>query len=316
MRSRASRLRSRLLAAATVLVVASVVVSCASPPDPDETRESLTEVTADPTPPEADLQYDAELHPEPIVDALECDPYLVITARGTGEPVRKQLLGPLVRAIDKSRPDEVQHLDLDYPAGTDVKEGGTLGARMLVDTLNVQFEACPEQNFVLLGYSQGALIIGDALTDPEYRLVGTNVGVVMPEAADRVIAVVLYGNPRFVGSEPYGVGSFNESVNGLLPRPPGSLDLFADRLRDYCVALDFVCQTSLALEDEGHIAYYENGMQADGAAFVITRMGPISDRVLADKSERIEDEEAEEADPGVAADGDTDTDDSRGTQSP
>lgn len=285
MRRRAHRRRSALVAVGALLLVGPLLVSCASPPDAKETRESLTEVTEDPSPTESDTKYDAEVHPDPIVEALDCDPYLVITARGTGEPKRQQLLGPVARGIAESRPDEVQRLDLEYPADTDIKEGGTLGARTLIDTLNLQAETCPDQQFVLLGYSQGALVIGDALASPEFRLVGTRVGEVDAEAAERVLAVVLYGNPRFVGSEPYVAGSYNESVNGLLPRPPGSLDMFADRLRDYCVARDYICQSSLDLDEDGHAAYYDNGMQQDGAAFVVTRMEPIEDRVLADKSE-------------------------------
>lgn len=260
------------MAASSLLLLGPLLVACAAPPDPLVAHDALSEVTADPAPPEADEKYSAEEHPEPIVDPLECTPYLVITARGTGEPHKKQLLAPVVKAIKKAHPDEVKHIDLDYPADTDVKEGGTLGARMLVDTLNVQSVACPEQGFVLLGYSQGALIIGDVLAGPEARLVGPTVGEVTDFASTRILAVAFYGNPRFVGSEAYDFGSFNEATNGLLPRPPGSLDRYLLRLRDFCVSGDFICQSSLELDDMGHIAYYSNGMQQEGAAFALTRL--------------------------------------------
>ncbi|MGO3146851.1 MAG: cutinase family protein [Leucobacter sp.] len=269
-----SALRFLALAGA-LLLGAPILISCASTPDPETTRDSLTEVTKDATPSEVENEYDAELHPDPVVEPLECTPYLVITARGTGEPSKKQLLGPVVRAISDARPDQVQQLDIDYPADTDVKEGGTRGARTLVDTLNVQADACPEQRFVLLGYSQGALLIGDALTDPEFRLVGTRVGEVSTEAGARILGIVFYGNPRFLGAETYDAGTYAEYINGLLPRPLGSLAPYGDRIRDYCVADDFVCQRSLELEDEGHVAYYENGMQQDGAAFIINMLPPL-----------------------------------------
>ncbi|MFC7765312.1 cutinase family protein [Leucobacter soli] len=176
--------------------------------------------------------------------------------------------------IAESRPDEVQTVDLDYPADAEVKIGATRGARILIDTLNVQADACPEQRFILLGYSQGALIVGDAIASPEVRLIGASVGELAPDAAERVLAVVLYGDPRFRGAESYDVGDFDPSVNGVLPRPAGSLDAFADRLRDYCVSGDIVCQSGFDLDESGHVAYYSNGMQQDGAAFVITRLGP------------------------------------------
>lgn len=173
----------------------------------------------------------------------------------------------------------MQTVDLDYPADSEVKLGATRGARLLIDTLNVQSGACPEQRFILLGYSQGALIVGDALSAPGVRLVGADVGELTAAAAERVIAVVLYGDPRFLGEESYDAGDFDPRLHGLLPRPAGTLAAFADRLRDYCVARDIICQSSLDLDEDGHVAYYSNGMQQDGAAFVITRLPPIETRL-------------------------------------
>ena len=264
---------------AVALGAVALLTGCAAPIDPSAARESLTEVTEDSKPPEAADLYDAELHPDPIVDPRDCSPVLVITVRGTGEPSKGQLLSPVARAISKAKPRQVDVLDLDYPADGDVNEGGTLGARMLIDTLNVQAEACPEQRFVLLGYSQGALVIGDALSAPEARLVGGTVGAVSEQAAEQVLAIVFYGDPRFVGGEGFNEGSFDSAVSGLLPRPLGSLDAFADRLRDYCVARDFICQSgSLDLDESGHVEYFDNGMQQDGAAFAVDRLDALDGR--------------------------------------
>lgn len=277
-----SRVLGQLLLGSSLILL---LAACAPSIDPEETRDSLTEVTENRTQPDAAEELDSELHPDPVVDPIECSRYLVMTVRGTGEPTRGQLLSPVARAISDARPGNVQTVDLGYPADTDVKDGGTRGARTLIDTLNVQADACEEQRFILLGYSQGALIVGDALAAAESRLVGSTVGMLSPPAADRILAVVLYGNPRFVGSEPYNAGSYDPAVNGLLPRPPGSLAPYSDRIRDYCVAPDFVCQSSLDLDERGHIAYYDNGMQEDGAAFVITRLAPEFDETEFDETE-------------------------------
>lgn len=259
------------LAASGVLAVTLglSLAACSQVPEPEENIESLTAVKEAPAPPAAAEEYDIELHPEPIVEPFECTPYLVITARGTGEPNKGQLLSPVARAIHDALPDQVKTLNLKYPASTDVNEGGTYGARLLLDTLNVQAEECPDQRFVLLGYSQGALIIGDALSQPDGRLVGATVGELSDEAASRIVAVVVYGNPRFSGGESYDYGSFNANVGGILPRTPGSLAPFADRIRDFCVAKDFICQSSLDLDEKGHVAYFKNGMQQDGAEFAL-----------------------------------------------
>lgn len=278
----------RLLLTALIAATTLSLVACAPTIDATAARESLSEVTEEPAEPDPSDELDAPLEIEP----LECLPYLVVTARGTGEPSRGQLLSPVARAISDARPDEVLQLDLDYPADTDVQAGGTLGARTLIETLNLQAEVCAEQRFVLLGYSQGALVVGDALAAPEARLVGGAAGGLSEAAAQRVLAVVFYGNPRFVGSEAFDYGSYDPRMNGILPRPPGSLDAYADRLRDYCVAGDFVCQSSLDLDEEPHVEYYSNGMQQDGAAFAITRLDPP--RPAADDAEDPDD--AEDAD--------------------
>ena len=257
---------------AAMIVAAPLVFSlaaCSQVPDPEENIDSLTSVTEAPAPPVAAEEYDIEAHPEPIVEALECTPYLVITARGTGEPNKGQLLSPVARAVKKALPSEVTVLDLDYPADTDVNEGGTYGARLLLDTLNVQAEACPKQEFALLGYSQGALIIGDALSPVDSRLVGGTVGELSEEAQKRILAVVLYGNPRFNGEERYDVGSFDETLGGILPRTADSLEPYAERIQDFCVKGDFICQSSMDLDEKGHVAYFKNGMQQDGASYVL-----------------------------------------------
>lgn len=264
-----ARVRGAALLAGAFLAL--TLGACSHVPEPEENIESLTAVTEAPAPPDAAEEYDIQLHPEPIAEPLECSRFLVITARGTGEPNKGQLLSPVGRAISKALPDQVTIFNLDYPADTDVNEGGTLGVRLLLDTLRVQRDACPDQYVALLGYSQGALVIGDALSPPEGRLVGGTVGELSDETAARILAVVLYGNPRFTGTERYDVGTFDVTIGGILPRAEGMLEPFADRIRDFCVAGDFICQNSLDLDETGHVTYFKNGMQQEGADFVLEK---------------------------------------------
>lgn len=264
---------------ASSLFIALAVVSCAQTPDPVETREQLNAVTEAPeTADEREEvdEYSLDSKPEPIVQPLDCNKYLVLTARGTSEPTRGQLLSPVARAISEARPGQVDMLDVDYPADDNVKAGSNQGARIVIDTLNVQAEECPNQQFVLLGYSQGALVMGDALISPELRLIGQQVGEIHSEALSRVIAVVLFADPRFTAGESYNVGDFSEGVSGLLPRAAASLDALQDRMRSYCSKDDFVCQVhGFELNPDGHTVYYKNGMQTDAAAFVISQLEPL-----------------------------------------
>lgn len=258
------------------LILTFGLAGCSAVTDSEETAEGLSEVKKDPSQPQAAEELDAIKEPAPVVDPLECSPYLVITVRGTGEPHRKQLLSPVARLISDSRPEQVTTVDLDYPATGKIKEGATLGIRTLIDTLNQQADLCPDQDSLVLGYSQGALVIGESLISPQERLLGETVGELTPEASENIAAILLYADPRFVGSDPFGAGDYNPRINGLLERPEGSFDAYVDRTRSYCVANDFICQSNAPLDEEGHVAYYSNGMQQDGAAFVITRMGELT----------------------------------------
>jgi hypothetical protein len=268
----------RILALSLSLTFVAGLTACSQAPDPAQTLEQFSAVTEAPVEADPEDEFNVDTHPEPFVEPLACSPYLVVTARGSGEPHQGQLLSPVVRAISEARPEEVQSFDLDYPADDNVKLGSTAGVRLLIDTLNVQSEHCPLQRFVVLGYSQGALVTGDALASPEDRLVGQTVGEISAEASERILAVVLYANPRFVGGEPYAAGTFDPAVNGILPRSVGSLVQYEQRMRDYCEAGDFVCQTSLSLDPEQHLAYFDNGTQLDGAAFVISQLDPLNVR--------------------------------------
>ena len=266
---------------ATVLVACTVplLVGCSSPQvDSIATRDAVAEAIEEPSVDAAavtDAAYDFELHPEPMVEALECTPYLVVTVRGTGEPTKGQLLSPVAREISQARPGEVTQIDLDYPADTEVREGGSKGVRVLLDTLRVQSETCgDEQSYILLGYSQGALVIGDALSAPEDRMVGVTAGAVPEEAAAQVRSVVMYGNPRFQSAEKYDFGTYKMNRDGVFPRREGALDEYESRIRDFCVDKDLVCQSAFDATEESHVEYFDNGMQQDGTAFVVSRLDP------------------------------------------
>ncbi|MBC9943914.1 cutinase family protein [Leucobacter sp. cx-328] len=272
---RYTRIGATTLAALTI----PLLVACSSPQvDPAATRDAVAEAIEEPSVDSAsvtDETYDFALHPEPMVEPLECTPYLVVTVRGTGEPTKGQLLSPVAREISKARPDEVTQVDLDYPADTEVREGGSKGVRVLLDTLRVQSETCgDEQSYILLGYSQGALVIGDALSAPEDRMVGVTAGEVPDEAAAQVRSIVMYGNPRFQSSEKYDFGTYKMNRDGVFPRREGALTAYENRIRDFCVDKDLVCQSAFDATEDAHIEYFDNGMQQDGTAFVVSRLDP------------------------------------------
>ncbi|OZG57380.1 cutinase [Bifidobacterium tissieri] len=197
----------------------------------------------------------------------------VIIARGTGESVDDGLLNPVASAIADAFPGKVQTTSLDYPATFDLNSVND-GVTALVAMLGGGAQQCPMQKTVLLGFSQGAAVVGDALSDPQYRLNTNGTQDRIPETASRnVLAVVMYGDPRFNGKATYNAGGFDPAKNGMLaPRDVTALSGYArdGRIVDYCAANDIICQQGGV--EEGHRSYFSDGTREQGVDFVTSRI--------------------------------------------
>ncbi|GAB2667080.1 cutinase family protein [Nocardia goodfellowii] len=200
-------------------------------------------------------------------DSVDCGEVRVVNVRGTFEPqFGSLLLTPLAMRIAQENGGEFT--ELQYPANRD-PDSSTRGVTSLIDVLNTAAATCPEQRLVVLGYSQGARVTGEALSS-RHRL--------SDRAAAQISAVALFGNPNFNNAEPYNRGSFDPGQTGLQPRPTGALAEFADRLRDYCSAGDRVCNGGDPAAgfsnafSSGHFAYFFDGSREQAAAFVQDRL--------------------------------------------
>lgn len=195
----------------------------------------------------------------------------VITARGTWEPQdNSYLLSQVVTRVEDQLGDEMSTYDVQYPAQPNFPSSSPVGVTDTVNRLNAQAADCPDQQFILLGYSQGALVVGDALVDPGLRAHGGD-GVVSDDAASRVAAIGMFGSMRFTDGESYNAGT-HENGSGResqLPRTPGELADYEDIIIDYCYTNDWVC------EDVGsfltHLGYiFDAQAQQEVADFVVS----------------------------------------------
>lgn len=215
------------------------------------------------------------------IPVADCTDYLVVTVRGTGEPLAdSNLLSPIAEQIGEEH--AVRHYDVPYPASAEaltVEPGSAHfgasadeGVRMVLEQLEAGARDCPQQKAVVMGFSQGALVVGDALSSPSVRDAGPNEPQLSAAATESVAAAVLYGDPRFLGSEPFNAGTYDRGLNGMMqPRPAGALSAFDGRLRSYCVVKDFVCQAGGLFDP--HLDYFDNGMRPEGADFVLGELG-------------------------------------------
>ena len=184
-----------------------------------------------------------------------CTSVKVIGARGTGEaPGLGYLLSGVARQIDAKVSKPVTSVGLDYPASSDFTTSAKQGTTALNRLVAAEKSSC----LVLLGYSQGAIVVGETLA-----AIGASGG-------SRIVAVVLFGDPRFNGSERYDAGTFAKNSRGTYPRPTGQLSAFASRMRSYCNGGDTVCQGPGASGKGTHLEY---GTYTDDAArFVAARV--------------------------------------------
>ncbi len=194
----------------------------------------------------------------------------IIIVRGTLEQVGDGSLNELARMIDEGVGGRAAVDDLGYPASW--KAGSEArGVNMLIRTLNAQADACPGVKTVLLGYSQGAMVVGDALSAPEKRFNEDDGQRLSERALADIAAVELFGDPRFDGSADYGVGGYDAAVDGILgARGEDDLRALQGRLVSYCNADDFACQ--LGGHGDAHGLYRSNGSFDEGAQYAVTRI--------------------------------------------
>lgn len=197
-----------------------------------------------------------------------CDPdrsIRVITVRGTGEALHGSMLDDLADRIAAAFPDAVQVSELDYPASWHSGSAAD-GVNRLVALLNGTAIQCPAMRTAVLGYSQGAMVVGDALSEPQRRYNEDNATALTDAARRRLAVAELFGDPRFDGAADYGHGDYDRDTDGILGARDGTtLGWVAARLRSYCTADDFACQAGGSSAPHGQ--YPTDGSFDDAARF-------------------------------------------------
>lgn len=181
--------------------------------------------------------------------AAGCADVETIAIRGTTERQGGGIVaGPLASALQDQLDQTVQTHDLVYPASFDYQRSKSQGVAALRARLSKTSAACPGTEFVLIGYSQGADVIGDTLQSGDVP------------AADAIGAVAMFGDPAFNSREDFVTGSFRAGTNGVFPRRTGALDLFSDRIVSFCNRDDTFCQRGS--NGTGHFRYGADRQEA------------------------------------------------------
>jgi cutinase len=190
----------------------------------------------------------------PMASAAECSDVEVVVARGTNEPGGLGLIvgDPVFDAIqDRLAGGNVTSHAVDYPASLNPNSPAE-GNRALVDHVTAQAQECAGQRFVLVGYSQGANVVGNSLgTSSENALVGAPVVATIPaEIQPQVAAVLVFGYP-------------------LRKQGGGIEGELADRTLDVCANGDVICDPDGA-SVIAHLSYRGNAGEA--ADFAVEKL--------------------------------------------
>lgn len=193
--------------------------------------------------------------PTAVADAEPCSDVDVSFARGTGEFPGLGITGrPFVDSlVTKLGGRSVGTYAVNYAADVTQASAGP-GSRDLVAHLTSVAAACPSTQFVVGGYSQGATVVTNAVG---LRTPSSFGGAVIPaEMADRVKAVVVFGNP---------LGLFGRTIESASPT-------YGPRARSFCNVGDPVCQIG-SVNTVAHLTYALRGATDEGAAFAASRVG-------------------------------------------
>lgn len=193
------------------LLASSLLATCAlALADPEPFALPVPEALAHPAPAHQVLekrQYTQEqLYNK--TSTTDCSNAHIIVNRATGEPPSQGVIGTLATIITTRIPGTTVQW-VDYPAVLIPYDQSTdTGIRMTKDAIRTYADKCPNAKIVMLGYSQGAQVVGDVLCGGGGALgLGPLTEPLEEQYLRRVTAVVQMGDPRFVPNQDWDFGT-------------------------------------------------------------------------------------------------------------
>nr|POE74828.1 hypothetical protein CFP56_37359 [Quercus suber] len=206
-----------------------------------------------------------------------CHDYVIISIRGTYELQGPSIGFPgMINATLNAIPNGIEY-DAVYPAAPN--QTAYLGSDDVVRYITNGLESCPDQQYAILGYSQGASATMIALTN--YTQPGT-------AGYEAIRAVLVIGNPYHIPNKAVDVDQWGQdstrkypgaAYNADNPGSQGIPDIYYSngKLLDICFQEDIVCAPGYpnATFSPGHLHYGETEVQDLGASFLIPRLGGV-----------------------------------------
>ncbi|CAG8043575.1 unnamed protein product [Penicillium salamii] len=186
-----------------------------------------------------------------FVNSTACVDVHFVLARGTTESYPGSTYS-LASQVAQNTTLRTNYENIIYPAvSEDSSDSYFIGRAAVGRQVTAYARDCPQSQIVILSYSQGTLIVGDALAGgggnstlgkPTQPLISRDVG-------KQITANVFYGNPRHIAQQPYDFGTTGvKLVEGKYPRLAYQVRTFNERYSeipgDWCNVGDGVCSPS------------------------------------------------------------------------
>lgn len=168
--------------------------------------------------------------------------------------------------------------EVHYPATTDYMTGPGQGASDAIRYVSDQQKKCPEQLYVFIGYSEGAMVVTQTMNK-----------ISIPSSS--IAAIVLYGNPYFKGGAPQNAcsaksGAGDAAATGIQMPAKYSLVTF-----DCCLTGDMICQTTGSIV--AHLAYPGSASEKEAVRFTASKLKEDLDGNRSSKPDDSEDGDKE-----------------------
>jgi len=218
----------------------------------------------------ASLQLAAAVPIDAVEKRQSCAPVHIIIARASTEAVGEGLIGGVADNVIRSSRQQVTKEAVNYPALLiPYGASSTAGTAAVKSQLTAYVNRCPNSKVVLMGYSQGAHIIGDAMCGGGGVLLSATTTAIDARYSNQVVAVLQMGDPRHTSSESYKQGTARG--NGLFPRTLlMSCERFASKFRSYCDTGDTFCDSGL--DSNAHMIYVDKYGTA-AAQWLLSKIG-------------------------------------------
>ncbi|KAJ6263074.1 Cutinase [Drechslerella dactyloides] len=199
--------------------------------------------------------------PPPPIDPCHayCADVYLVSCRATLEVVGEGQIGKVAEYVQHASSMTVERVALEYPALLEgYPKSAATGAEALKKILMKQVAQCPHQKIVLMGYSQGAQVIGDAISGGGGGQMGDLIQGLDSAIIDRITAVLLMGDPRHMAGEEYQHGTAtSKDGDGVFPRTPEQLAIlnkYKHKITSYCNSKDALCAVHGGGNLGGHYA--------------------------------------------------------------